>query len=188
MSGSVIFVVNGKGGSMKNSYIEYWWPSSNSLPHYTWILLLLTSTQPKTMACGTGHKCGHGHGCGTASCGTSKPTNTSSTHLKITILLFSSLCSGLQGNPAPIDEPSVLDTLHDSQWHVEIDGNSCWGFAKCECLVSDTLLEILWVVAPQRWWAHFMWHNGVGEAMLKDFVMWRKVVQATAKSRFSQFW
>jgi len=69
------------------------------------------------MVFGTGHKHGHGHGCGTASRGTSKLTDTSSTHLKIT--------SGLQGNPAPLDEPSALDMLHDSQWHVQINSNSC---------------------------------------------------------------
>jgi len=95
------------------------------------------------MARGTGRKRSQGHGRGTASRRTSKPTDTSSTGLKITIPLFYSLHSGLQGNPAPLDEPSVLDMLHDSQWHVEIDGNSCQGFVECECLVSDTLLEIL---------------------------------------------
>jgi len=156
------------------------------------------------MARGTGRKRGYGRGHGTASRGTSKPTNTSSTGLKVTIPLFSLLRSGLQGNPAPLDnggasvpvsdvsasaydspstpqqvethsldgpllpneplpvspiptyfanfEPSALDTLHDSQWHVEIDGNRCRGFAECECLVNGTLLGILWVVASQRCW------------------------------------
>jgi hypothetical protein len=40
-------------------------------------------------------------------------------------------------------EPSALDTLHDLQWHVEVDRNRCRGFAERERLVDDTFLEIL---------------------------------------------
>ena len=54
-------------------------------------------------------------------------------------------------------EPCVLDTLHNSQWHVEINRNRCRGFAECECLVNNALLQIPWVVASQRRWALFMW-------------------------------
>jgi len=69
------------------------------------------------MARGTGRKRGYGRGHGTASRGTSKPTNTSSTGLKITIPLFSLLRSGLQGNPAPLDNggasvPAMSQPLH----------------------------------------------------------------------------
>ena len=55
------------------------------------------------MARGTGQKRGHGRGHGTPSCGSSKPTDTSCTGLKITILLFSTLRSGIPANPAPLD-------------------------------------------------------------------------------------
>ena len=55
------------------------------------------------MARGTGQKRGHGRGHGTPSCGSSKPTDTSCTGLKITIPLFSTLRSGIPANPAPPD-------------------------------------------------------------------------------------
>jgi hypothetical protein len=49
-----------------------------------------------------------GHGCGTASHGTPEPTNTSSTGLKITILLFSLLRGGL---PPPLDNSQALEPV-----------------------------------------------------------------------------
>ena len=55
------------------------------------------------MARGTGQKHGHGRGHGTPSHGSSKPTDTSCTGLKITIPLFSTLRSGIPANPAPLD-------------------------------------------------------------------------------------
>ena len=55
------------------------------------------------MARGTGQKRGHGRGHGTPSRGSSKPTDTSCTGLKITIPLFSTLRSGIPANPAPLD-------------------------------------------------------------------------------------
>jgi len=58
------------------------------------------------MARGTGRKCGRGRGRGTASHGTPEPTNTSSTGLKITIPLFSSLRGGL---PPPLDNGRALE-------------------------------------------------------------------------------
>jgi len=60
------------------------------------------------MACSTGHKCGHGHGSGTPSPRTAKHIDTSSTILKITIPLFSLLHSGLQDNPAPLDNDGAM--------------------------------------------------------------------------------
>ena len=42
---------------------------------------------------------------------------------------------------------------------ISLDHNRCWGFAECECLVNNMLLQIPWVVVSQRCWALFTWHN-----------------------------